>query len=442
MAQGHHWPSWVSNPTGRTVLSTHDHPEEMDRGVTDLWSENAGLTDAEMEEVDDDLTHPGPDTESTASMEDRMAQQLYQIDFLKDVVTSRDQTIRDLEGRLQAYKQHFLRVQAQSAIDEQQKMMLASLRRQVHALEIDRDKALAMSKTRLEELRAVNVYLTKADAVSEADVIRMVERLNFEIFQTACAMAEAFAEQIQPVDDKNATISGVDAADKRLCERAGSAIGPMMISLLKRMARKQNPIGLQIAFQAVITVVATRNLALWLFGHGDVETVFCKVSTEVEKGEDQALSGRWRAITSHYTQRLYPVDTDRVTSQLIRLSLDILRISGVSERALSNVKETYGPRMRRIFDLVVSVRKTIGEEITTCTFQPIVATRGLGFSPDTMIDEFSPNDYRIQRVLCPSGIGLERREKINHIVGDPTENRRTILLKSKVVTDSIVNELE
>lgn len=56
------------------------------------------------------------------------------------------------------------------------------LQRALDAITMERDNATALLQTRTEELRGADAYLSKTDSVPEAQVRRMVEQLNAEIF--------------------------------------------------------------------------------------------------------------------------------------------------------------------------------------------------------------------------------------------------------------------
>ena len=62
----------------------------------------------------------------------------------------------------------------------------------VEGLRNEHQSTIALLNTRTKELRAAQVYLTKADAVSDADVCQMVMNLNSEVFQIAASIADMY----------------------------------------------------------------------------------------------------------------------------------------------------------------------------------------------------------------------------------------------------------
>lgn len=112
------------------------------------------------------------------------------------------------------------------------------------------DEVLVLLDTRTRELKGAQAFLTKADTLSGAEVIALVEALNAEIMQTAAFVADSFDFARQP---EHAT--EIKEADTRIKELMGST----MTSLLSTVQHSSDPLLVQIALQG-----ATVEFARWI----------------------------------------------------------------------------------------------------------------------------------------------------------------------------------
>jgi DNA gyrase/topoisomerase IV subunit A len=118
-------------------------------------------------------------------------------------------------------------------------------------------------KARTQELKGAEVFLTKADTHSGADVISMLNALNTEIYQTAAVVAEAFEFEPRPTPGPNGHV--VDPAMAEVYASTTEIVGTRMMELLKSSNHHEDPTLVQIAFQAGMSAYAHWIATSWYF---------------------------------------------------------------------------------------------------------------------------------------------------------------------------------
>lgn len=155
--------------------------------------------------------------------------------------------------------------------------------RHIEILRTERDKALARLKGRTEELRAADVYLTKADTLSDTDICTMVERLNGEIFQHAATFADAFEESYLPG-------SCVTPEDRSwFCD----VVGTNMFTVFRDTSRELDPVLVQIALQAAMVTFVRDIVGRWTMNEDEPEGLLHLVYGGLkDKGQVPHVQGR------------------------------------------------------------------------------------------------------------------------------------------------------
>ena len=132
--------------------------------------------------------------------------------------------------------------------------------REIARLRAELDRTRTLLKVRTEELRAAEVFLTRADAVSDADVRRMVEALNAEIFQTSAHIADTCRNH----SDTSHPLSA--DAEEFLWNQTVSSVGRTLADALQLNLDCGNSVLIQIAVQACIAKFASEVVGIWALG--------------------------------------------------------------------------------------------------------------------------------------------------------------------------------
>ena len=104
----------------------------------------------------------------------------------------------------------------------------------------------ALLTVRSAELRDAQQYLGKVDAVSYADVKRMVETLNSQIFQLAAQVVDEFSFEkkrsypmLEPVQES--------------CKSIGTFLGSKFVGVVSTSAHADDPMLVQVMLQAYLS---------------------------------------------------------------------------------------------------------------------------------------------------------------------------------------------
>jgi hypothetical protein len=160
--------------------------------------------------------------------------------------------------------------------------------------------------------------------------------------------------------------------------------------------------------------------------------------------EEQAISGRWRAITRAHVQRMTDHEPD-LANYFIDAFVNILLTGGVSETKSAlhdNIATRFGDKIAIIVKGAQRLRKAIGEEVTSCDFEILHVLHDTVFRPSTMDDAFASGYEKGRQgpelVLCTTDLGLARVARKPGKVGDWDE---AILLRPKIVLQSGIDEM-
>lgn len=115
----------------------------------------------------------------------------------------------------------------------------------------DLESTKALLATRTAELRESQAYLTKTDDTSHADVQRMVEGLNAQIFQLCAAVT----------DNVKFSRTRTASADARAV--AEQRVGKTMAGFLHGSVHCDEPLWAQLALQATVNSFASWTITTW-----------------------------------------------------------------------------------------------------------------------------------------------------------------------------------
>jgi hypothetical protein len=155
-------------------------------------------------------------------------------------------------------------------------------------------------ETRTLELKGAETFLTKADVLSGADVIGMLNTLNSEIYQTAALVAESFEfkkerrgwREVEEVKDTGEDVEGaIDEVEKgkeeeEMVEVYASAteiLGPRMVELLRTSEHHEDPTLIQIAFQAGMSAYTNWIVTSWYFDDPEGDHLLSEIYMRVRE---------------------------------------------------------------------------------------------------------------------------------------------------------------
>ncbi|EED79478.1 predicted protein [Postia placenta Mad-698-R] len=323
-----------------------------------------------------------------------------------------------------------------SGIKEQlreERRLTHSLGQQLATAQAAHSNTTALLDMRSSELKDAQRFLTKTDPLSDADVVRMVEHLNSQIFQAAARIADS--------------VNFPHSNTARHGSRAGHLVGPVLAKLLQQVSHADDAFCMQLALQAGIIAWTKWLLETWNFDPRGDEGLFHDMHAYIKNKESQTVSGRWRALAHSYLMaRLSDAAQSTLLDHLVLCVADLLLASGAgdcSEQAVAFIRDRHGEPLRSIIMATLQLRTVMWEDIVSRDFETTAVSGGERFDHESMKDDFNSQARTREdiggNVLCTTGIGLVRSEKCE----GPEGATRTVkvLLKAAVALESVVHEL-
>ena len=172
-----------------------------------------------------------------------------------------EKELADLRGQLRASSDQNRGLQRDNqALREQlrrQAQEMKALQTASHHMETTHSRVVALLETRTSELKGAQVFLTKADTFSGADLISMVQGLNADILDTAAYMTDTF-----DFGQTSQTIS--TGRQQSVHERVGRGLGKLMAHLLVQVEHERDQTFIQIAVQACLSYWCHRIASVWI----------------------------------------------------------------------------------------------------------------------------------------------------------------------------------
>ncbi|KAL4079004.1 hypothetical protein J3A83DRAFT_4086569 [Scleroderma citrinum] len=260
-------------------------------------------------------------------------------------------------------------------------------------------------------------------------------------------MAESMIEMF--ISEKSSPKAEEQTAGAR---RAAGVIGRSIAHFLGTKKHQDDPVLVQIAFQAYFAYVLQWITRAWIIGGDEVQNRFIDgIYEKVRDSEAQAISGRWRALTRANIPQGQRDDlqlSSLLTSKILSGLADILLAAGCNasqSELVSALSVKFGDKVSFLVAQAIRVNKIIGEDVTSGDLEILT------IPPATVFDNLSMEDVYNEgvlthsggaRVLCTTDLGLLKRVR----VGTTGEKERqwavTTLLKPKVALESVVDIMD
>ncbi|SJL14077.1 uncharacterized protein ARMOST_17532 [Armillaria ostoyae] len=222
-----------------------------------------------------------------------------------------------------------------------------------------REEDRRLLDTRGKELRDTQMFLTKADTYSFAEIKDMVEGLNSEVLQIAAMMVDEF-------DCKGRDMGMGDEFEDLTAAvmQTRKILGEPMVRLLQD--HKDMDMHIEVVQKSIQAI-------LDMYHH-------------IRTSKNPAVAGRWRAMTREITK--YVLDThfdERFSWFLLESLRDVLHVAGWSSADTEKrMIEKFGDRLNVLVTLVKKLDKAIGEGITSRDLDVLMVEAGAQFDPSYM----------------------------------------------------------
>jgi len=137
------------------------------------------------------------------------------------------------------------------------KSVAATREKDIEVLQSRPTSAHSAVESQSADLANTRTLLPKPDAAVDTDAIKLVGRLNAEIFQAAALLAEACSSV------KGQPLQGID--NRTASTRVKEMFSAKFVDVVQNVPHENNPAVLRIAFQACIVVFADWISAAWHF---------------------------------------------------------------------------------------------------------------------------------------------------------------------------------
>ena len=344
---------------------------------------------------------------------------------------------------------------------EKQTAQLHELRRrfEVQARELHHSREEYASTKQLlddrtKELAIAQQFLTTADSFAEADVIRIVERINEEILQTAALLGETLpnATRRQPEPENDAWHAHHHVVDKntlKFLHDSRNTADPslvLQIAVQTYLARScariasawhQQDNVRNDAFKEVYQMMRQTSEPLQFPRSNQTEGVLPKVAP--------SIAGRWRAMTKSSLDRLHGTDQKALRDSMTAGISTVLEVAGYSAEVLRETTNEWMHNLGSIISSTLQLRTAIGVGISSRELEVIIHPFGTQFDAKTMINNFDNGRHKFTRriagdkvVFCTTDLGLRSWRGIKKEFG--TEYVAEVLLKPKVALQSITQD--
>ncbi|KZP25911.1 hypothetical protein FIBSPDRAFT_733137 [Athelia psychrophila] len=291
--------------------------------------------------------------------------------------------------------------------------------------------ALKLLDDRTRELKGARPFMTKTDSLSGAEAIGLVQALNADIFQLAAFMSDSFQAATTETP-----------ADEEAYRRMEGHFGDQLLGSLTSWPHADDPTVLQMALQCYLVQTSRKITSSWTFD--ETSPVLSKLYDQVRNSEDQAVAGRWRALSRSHLRHMTTGGRDTLSGirEYICGGLGDILVGAKCQLSPLGVVEVltgrFGDRIYAIIDAAFNINRILGEEITSGDFEIVTCQGGGTFDPTAMEDAASdvPLHDESGTVLCTTEMGLRRESW--EVKGGRRVKEITLLLKPKVALESVL----
>ncbi|ETW80441.1 hypothetical protein HETIRDRAFT_434550 [Heterobasidion irregulare TC 32-1] len=358
---------------------------------------------------------------------------------LDEAQSKLDQSIAILHTREQD-------LQRAKEIITRREQTISQLQSQTAAIETMLAQNNALLDTRTRELEVAQVFLTKQESFTEKEIIDQIEGLNYEIFQVAIVLSDEWeSEEECETDgklqdrDTTKTVRNVNEDEQAhaVLEEIRSWSTPRIAEITQLASQIEDPLALQVVFQAYLTHIVASFMSQWQFADHGLNQAMDRIFSALENEEPPAISGRWRALTHQYTQKVFHQEqTPDSLADFLAETLTSCVLCAGRDRDRARIKHAIlqkaGDGLREVATFVFRLNKAIGEGITTSMLLPMVVMGGEMFDVRNMEDGYT-EAKESGPVMCTTSMGLMRDLK-----RDDGKRNRAVLLKPKVALESVL----
>ncbi|KAF8805137.1 hypothetical protein BYT27DRAFT_7192783 [Phlegmacium glaucopus] len=218
-----------------------------------------------------------------------------------------------------------------------------------------------------------------------------------------------------------------------------STISNILITQGQKPEPEVNPLLVQVVLQVFMVKFCASKIQSWYPSDAVIEGFLNAIYSGIRLSEEQAVSGRWRALTRTHTRPT----TDKWTDELFEKLMSVLKIASWMPGSPDN-QESFRHRLPPIFKAVNELRMAIGEKFTSADLDVCTHDCGTGYVPSYMEDGYGDsrqqqsNDKRLPEIVAgTTGIGL-MKFMVERGANDAL--RLESVISAKIVLESTLKE--
>ncbi|PFH47366.1 hypothetical protein AMATHDRAFT_6808 [Amanita thiersii Skay4041] len=276
------------------------------------------------------------------------------------------------------------------------------------------------------ELSTAREFTFMVDNVAAADITRIVQELNAANFQAAMQFLSILP--LEADDGSDVDHQFID----QLRDRATHAVGRRLIEIAAQ-SKETDESFLILAFQSVLAYICHSAITSWMYGSHNEAGLLNATYERIRDSEQQAVAGRWRALTNKQITSLAGRRTnDAIRRDIIWGLVGILIAVGWEvnpQSARAAVVAELDDAVEEIMGVISRISKAIREDFISEDLQVVCAAGGATYDPSTMeveeggMPKKGPKDKYVPKVLATSELGLASRTR---------NGGMQMILKSKV----------
>ncbi|KAF9476861.1 hypothetical protein BDN70DRAFT_811569 [Pholiota conissans] len=293
-----------------------------------------------------------------------------------------------------------------------------------------------LSEIRGKELVGAQVFLTKADQLSSSELSQKVNGLNEETFQAAAWLADS----LHHVQSQWKSEEERQEAYKVTCMIVGEPAARLLVAHASEP--EPNFYLVQLVMQIFFANFCSIKIERWYEGGSEVNNFLGTLYGEIRRNEEQAVSGRWRAIT-HAHIRSSPDEWTRETTNKLSQIMEI-----ASWHVPADKRSSFEQKLKPIFKAILDIRIALGEHFTSADIEIFCPAPGATFEPQNMEDALDDGRGKgkdtgtgagsFGAILGTAGLGL--REVASRGTRSGSDEYRTVLAP-KVIPQATLNEV-
>lgn len=241
------------------LRSTHAKQIEESKAKSEEMDRERARTHSELQKSRRNLEKLSGELERSMAQGDALCKNLMAAKDALHVVDVENKDLRAKASQMQALQRHL----------EVQSGDLKAARNESSTLRKEYDQMTALLDVRTLELKGAQTFLTTADTFSGTEVLSTLQRLNAEVLQNTAFMAESMIEAY--MSDKGASMTEEQIAGAK---RASNVIGRTIVHFLGTKKHTEDPVLVQIAFQAYLVHVLQWITKAWMIGGNESQNRF------------------------------------------------------------------------------------------------------------------------------------------------------------------------